>query len=504
MLTTSSKGWLMAVSKSVAESSEQAGWLDWAKRFITPRRTVWLLWLVLSLNAIRFVAMISHPIPVWDDWAFVPYITGDEPATAEWLWAPHNDHRMPIGKVILLLMVRVFEGDFRTQVYFNLFTMIGIAAGLLYLAQRIRGRAAYTDAFFPLALLHCGHVDMYLGIGTITHTIAVAAGLALIGIILASSKKSTRLQSLGAGLCIMMIPLCGAVALPLVPAGICWLGLNGLQKFRESGKLRSGRLDWSIALAGSVLLVLYFVGFTGDDSHGRAATLQEFVSITAQASTMTVLPAQWMQRYWPLILFIVPCTVIAALVRLTRESLNFSSPKWLTASGGLLFLLASLVPALAIGWSRGFVGPLAGTATRYGFFLFPIVATVYLTFVTFEKRRFSNVVPIVLCCTALVGLRYNLKRTYTTAMVYYNSRDEFTQDVRAGATVSTLVDKYCGTDAGKLIHRPETLRAGINAMRRRGFGIFAEIQEERYKEFSDGQPRLADDTADRLATSVVR
>src|SRR5688572_15035986 len=80
------------------------------------REGVWrfltLVWLVMTLAALGYVLAFGHNIPWGDEWEFVPALTGREPAGLPWLWAQHNEHRLPLPRAIYLGLFRL-TGDFR-------------------------------------------------------------------------------------------------------------------------------------------------------------------------------------------------------------------------------------------------------------------------------------------------------------------------------------------------------------------------------------------------------
>ena len=47
-------------------------------------------WLILTLIAFWFVAKYGNRTPRWEDWFFVPYLTGSKQPTLGWLWEPIN------------------------------------------------------------------------------------------------------------------------------------------------------------------------------------------------------------------------------------------------------------------------------------------------------------------------------------------------------------------------------------------------------------------------------
>src|SRR5262249_24127651 len=66
----------------------------------------------LAAALLFFVYRYGDDVPYFDDWLIVPALTGHESITLRWLWSQHNEHRMPLTKLILLGLSRVSAGDF--------------------------------------------------------------------------------------------------------------------------------------------------------------------------------------------------------------------------------------------------------------------------------------------------------------------------------------------------------------------------------------------------------
>ena len=58
-----------------------------------------LVWAVMLLASIVFIARFGSNVPSWDDWDQVPTATGHQPVTWEWLWSQHNEHRVPLPRL---------------------------------------------------------------------------------------------------------------------------------------------------------------------------------------------------------------------------------------------------------------------------------------------------------------------------------------------------------------------------------------------------------------------
>jgi len=81
-------------------------------RDLGARFFVWGLWFLTLVGAFSFVARYGSNFPVCDDWAFVQYATGEEQITAESLWHQHNEHRIPLPKVVSLALSKLSRCDY--------------------------------------------------------------------------------------------------------------------------------------------------------------------------------------------------------------------------------------------------------------------------------------------------------------------------------------------------------------------------------------------------------
>ena len=95
-----------------------------------------------------------------------------------------------------------------------------MAFAMIWIAKRLRGRMSYADAFFPLALLHPGHCPCLLW-STPVEFPPVLAGTLLLIIVWGDAQLRLGTAIL-AGICLVLLPLCGGPGLALVPALALW------------------------------------------------------------------------------------------------------------------------------------------------------------------------------------------------------------------------------------------------------------------------------------------
>ena len=111
---------------------------------------VWLVWGMLLVVALIYVARFGPDVPLWDDYAVIPQLAGAQPVTPQWLWSQHSEHRIPLARLILLGTFHLTGADPR-GVMFLIVGLLAAVAGLLILAARKAfGGSGYADAFLPI------------------------------------------------------------------------------------------------------------------------------------------------------------------------------------------------------------------------------------------------------------------------------------------------------------------------------------------------------------------
>ncbi len=116
----------------------------------------------MTAAAILFIWHYARNIPYMDDFALVPVMTGHEPASLQWIWSQHNEHRPAISRLILVGLHRFIANDFRVGMYFNAGLLSAAAASTLVLVRRLRGSFSITDIVLPLSILNLGQTETLL------------------------------------------------------------------------------------------------------------------------------------------------------------------------------------------------------------------------------------------------------------------------------------------------------------------------------------------------------
>src|SRR5262249_53999768 len=157
--------------------------------------------------ALAYVGAFCSRVPFWDDWTLVPAVTGHRAISPSWLWEQHNEHRVPLPKLLLVGLYRLTGYDFRAGVFLNVLALAGLAALLIWTARAVRGRPACSDAFFPMILLHWGQYESLF----ISFTVNLALPTVLLGLLLAVLVRSrdglTLRAGVFAGVILILLPL---------------------------------------------------------------------------------------------------------------------------------------------------------------------------------------------------------------------------------------------------------------------------------------------------------
>jgi hypothetical protein len=80
-------------------------------------------------------------IPFMDDWQFVPLLEKARNGTLTFqeLWAPHDEHRLLLPRIIIIVSMFASGGDYRVQSFVTFSVVAVISACLLWLMMRLNG-----------------------------------------------------------------------------------------------------------------------------------------------------------------------------------------------------------------------------------------------------------------------------------------------------------------------------------------------------------------------------
>jgi hypothetical protein len=389
----------------------------------------------MLLAALLFVWHFGSNVPSWDDWDMIPVLTRHQPVTWDWLWSQHNEHRVPLPRLVFLGLDRLFGVDMRVTMYFDVLLMAAVAAAMMRTAARLRGRASAADAFFPMALLSLGQAaNLLWGWQLQFFASVVIACVALLAIVRAGATLTHARAARIVGVCAVLLPLCGANGLAMVPALAAWPLALAILPHRWTGVrvTRGNRVLLAVGLLALALTTIYLVRWHRVPYHPRSQSVLQTVMTALKALTIGLGPAT--REIWPvsglLVLGVMGASALL-LVRTWREREDERA----RAGGLMLFLLAVSGLALALGLGRN------GFETRYLTLTTPIWCGVAFVWLLYGKpARFG--VPAALASAALIALAGNTSFGLDYARELRGQLGGFERDMAAGVPLHLLLHRY--------------------------------------------------------------
>ena len=204
----------------------------------------------------------------------VDVLVGAQRVTVDWLWSLHNEHRLPLPKLILVLLSRISGNDFRAGMFWSVAALAALAGASIAVAARRPGGCRTYDGLFPLLLLNLSHSTNLLWSWQVQFVASTVIAGAVILLIVSHADWPGAGTAVVVGLCLALLPLCGANGVACVPALECWLiaaALAHLRSGRAGGKARAF-IVLLAAVPGIVLTYLYFKGYHPTAQHPAPAS----------------------------------------------------------------------------------------------------------------------------------------------------------------------------------------------------------------------------------------
>jgi hypothetical protein len=416
-----------------------------------PFLTVLLLWAVCVAALWLFVEHFRVPLPWADEWDLTPVITGDWPLSWWWIWQPMNEHRVPLTRLLAVGLGRLDGWNLGVAHVVNLALVSLGAFALVWSARRIRGRAAFSDAFLCLLVLSPWQFETFL-----LYSFAYAVPLACF--CLGISAAATRWYRRSLGNCLAYLGLALVTCLSGGPAGQLWaLGLCGVVPLsfleQPSRRWRVGAALGTVTVAAACVAMLA----TTPTSPLHKQFLSDSWWTTFKATCRVLvawlgspLPVVWP---WALLVPVIPGLYILgrilhrlAAVYRARNSDHPRLRDWLDL---VVLLVATMGVAVMIGYGRGRYPTLFDS--RYTTALLPAGVVMYLLLV---RLRAPVILPNLLACIMALATGWNWSATASIVQDWHGRMTAAWQDLRDGRQpLSVWVDRH-HHDVGQ----PEALR----------------------------------------------
>ncbi|MFH0964093.1 MAG: hypothetical protein V2A58_08770 [Planctomycetota bacterium] len=435
-----------------------------------PSLFVWGVWAFTLTLALAYVARYGVNFPTWDEYVFIPQLTGERPITPAWLWSPYNGHRLVLPRLIYIGLVQASGGDFRVGMYGNVL-LFGLASfALIAAARRIRGRLWYTDVVFPFALLHLGHASCFLWSILVQFVLSSAVFCLAIACIAEVRREVTCGRAFLIWAMLVALGLSGGNGVVLVPPLGLWLVYLGARRLRSNapGRLSRGIFLASLGMTVILLAGFYLVGLNAGAERPEAAAGETLLG--ALAFLGSSLGSIGMLTSTGAVLIGAAVALVAAAVLLTSW---IADPDSREVSSGLIMCLASvLLLALAIGWARtGFGKDYIIDARRFATLSAPLLCLGYMTLVRFARRPSGRFLEMVLFTLLCATYAYNVRDGLDHGGLLRDIRTAALRDARAGMSSQDLAQRHY------ILQDKKLLAEGIEMLRRARYGPFRPTQE---------------------------
>jgi hypothetical protein len=437
----------------------------------SPAKLVWLIWASLLLTQLALIALYGSDVPLLDDWSVVPPLAGEaNPLT--WLWEFHNEHWIPLPKAILLGLVCLTRGDFRVGMVVNVALMGVFAASMIVAARRLRGRTAYADAFFPLVLLHGGHASTFFWCWQVGFGLPAALAGAILGILVQAPDDLTLRRLTLTGALLVLLPLCGANGLAMVPAISIWFFLCAS---RDWGQVHVWTKRERVLIAAPAALALGLAAVNGT----RLARLEDLRPSPTVARTMVAAfrfcSTSVGLSPWPL-WFVAGCLVLGlalVIVALLAIQAVRREDKRLQVAGVFCFLLAMGSLSVALGWGRGRMGGEAGLADRYSVLAVSWLCCIYLGWLVVGGPFAKPVTAALAIVAALIAVP-NMVVGFDLARNRYYNMWYVRHDLDTGVSAQLFALRYSRIPF-VLFPNEEALANYVTILRRSGVPRFRKV-----------------------------
>lgn len=403
------------------------------------RNLLTVVWGVLSLAAVGFVLTFGSNAPAVDEWEFVAELVGQAPVVP-WLWAQHNEHRLPLSKLVYITQFRLTH-DFRSGMLLQVGLLSALSLGLMRLTSRLRGRPDWTDVFFPVSLLHLGHWENFLLGYQICFTLFTVLVTGLIVVALRATRLTAFRSGLTAGVLVILVALTGGFGLPVVFPVAAWLGYLAIILWRDRKKRRAGVLVLLAALALGYVW-LYFANFHRPGHPPPSHDPIAIAIVTGQVLGMA--PGIGLSAVWWAVFAGEVTLAVVTISLLLRQGID---PAVRPASYGLIAVVAGISGiALAIGIGRADFAPDMGIWSRYSLLTWPLLCATYLAWVKAGRGAaptgLVKWVPIVLCITAALAFPTNMGAGLYSAARILGKDIALEADVQAGVPDAVLIRRH--------------------------------------------------------------
>lgn len=390
-------------------------------------------WFAIVAAAVYFVARFAAADPFGDEWDLLTGITYQEPYL-KWLWTQHNEHRLPLPKLVYTWLLNLSGFDARIGGFATVGILAALSLAFVVAARRLRGTTEYADAFFPIAFLNWGQFENYLIGFQVSFAMSVALACVWLLSALGWCERRRPASLKWMGIALVLLPLCGAHGLVYAPPlGIASLWLaRSAPRFAKVYVVSTVAASWTICAA-------YFRNYASPEDHPHSTGIVASLKIALEVLS---LGWGWVgQMTWPAsgLLMTMFIAASAVLILIAIRSQANERERLLTFAA---VAAGCITMALGIGWGRSGFGPVAGFAVRYGILMLPLMAAGYLMWVRHGGRLCGSLVPMGMFTIAVLFLTQHCRTGIAEGRDSAAAMQAFANDLRAGMSSEELARNH--------------------------------------------------------------
>lgn len=425
---------------------------------------VWTVWTGMLGGVFAFILRYSQAaVPRLDEWSHV-----GASMTPTWLWEQHQEHRLPLAKFIWLGVLQLTDYDFLVGNVLLAAALAGMAAALIVGARRLRGRTAYTDAFFPLAVLNFGQGQTFAWWWQVNSILAPLTATAFLLLVVRHGRAPALRHVVTAGVCLVLLPFCGPGGLPYALVLALWL------PFWSWPDRRAVLAGSGFAAAALAAVALYFVGWTETASEARNFELlfgKPDLSRIALTSLLilalglgTATHTAW--QFWGgFVLVLGAASVILVAYQAARDAAERTR-----AVGLALFLGTSAALVWRVAQARAVLGAdYIYSSGHYLTMVIPAICCVYFVWELYSPSFARGLVPLCLFAATVLQFDKTVAFAVHLASAKQEADRQFQDDLLAGMPLFLLAERHgeylTGSDslavAQALLRQARQARVGI-------------------------------------------
>ncbi len=435
----------------------------------------WGVWIATTALAFVATAIYGRWLPWSDDFSIIPFVTGDTPVSLEWLWNQHNEHRIPLVKLLFVSVGRMSGGDYRWTLAANTLFLSATAAALIVAARRLRGSSSWTDAMFPAVILHLGQGALVWAFHTQFLLTTTLGGIFVATTVAAPSGSVWRAAIMAVGAC--LLPMTGSSGLVIAAAATCLLGAEALGWNAATDK--STRLARWIAAAGACTTIAIAIAYVATlklthakDYAGAWQTL--IAGLDTLTSYAGVLVNEW-PTAWRLATIAAVVGTVAVAVRTMWRMPGSDRSRLLILLG---YLAALGLVALAVGYGRG-TRDFAHLYGHYSTLALGVPVAIGLIWAALPQTRAARVVQAALCIAALMIASEHARKTIRSLGSGREQWAVIATDMRGELSAEDVAVRHGA--ALFFIDTPDTRRMiarGITALRSTTYPLYCTRQPQ--------------------------